>query len=120
MIELDLGAILIGIGIGVLIAAVYVWYLWWSLARHIDTMVDQAVNNNFVGLDIELDQDRFFCYNNKNKEFVCQGNTVQEVRDAFARRYPGKTAYLAGGAPSAIMRFRTELLDLHLEERDGI
>jgi hypothetical protein len=82
-------------------------------------MINQVIQEaeaNLVGIDIEVDQGRYFCYNSENKQFVCQGTTVAEIRTAFQARFPGKTAYLAGGDPRVIAEFRTELLKLGINE----
>ena len=71
---------------------------------------------NLVGLDIELDNGTYFCYNNEDKQFVCQGATVAEIREAFQARFPGKTAYLAGGDPRVVAELKTELLKLGTNE----
>jgi hypothetical protein len=82
-------------------------------------MVDQIIQEaqaDMVGIDIEVDQGRYFCYNSEDKQFVCQGVTVAEIRQAFQARHPGKTAYLAGGDPAVVEQFRTELLKLSTNE----
>jgi HAMP domain-containing protein len=119
MMEIDVGAVLIGAGLALFVVAAYVWYLWRRMARRIDQLVRHAVEDNLVGLDIELERDMFFCYNSKDKQFVCQGATVEEVRRAFGRRYPDKTAYLAGGDPTAVENFKTELLRLATDENSS-
>jgi len=89
------------------------------MARHIDQLVRDAVADSLVGLDIEFDRDTFFCYDSKSKHFICQGATAAEVRAAFGRRYPDKTAYLAGGDPAAVENFKTELLRLATDENSS-
>jgi hypothetical protein len=58
----------------------------------------------------------YFCYNNEDKTFVCQGTTVHEIKQAFQARYPDKIAYLAGGDPAVVEHFKTELLKLEPNE----
>ena len=84
-------------------------------------MVDQIIQEaaaNMVGLEIEVDKDTYFCYNSKDKQFVCQGATASEVREGFYRRFPEKTAYLAGGDPTVVEQFRTELTKLSMNENN--
>ena len=69
-----------------------------------------------IGLDIEVDNGVYFCYNHTDKQFVCQGGTVAEIRKSFGERFPGKTAYLAGGDPAVVDTFKTELLKLSINE----
>lgn len=115
--------ILTAIGIGTLIGfgiiGFYVWYLYQRIKGRVDDMVKQIIQeaeDNMVGLDIEVDKDTYFCYNNEDKQFICQGKTVAEIRQAFQARFPGKTAYLAGGDPRVVEQLKTELLKLAQNE----
>ena len=112
-------AVLIGIGIGCGMVILYAWYLYRDLKGRIDLMIAEVLaeaESNLVGIDIEVDNGVYFCYNNEDKQFVCQGSTVAEIRQAFQDRFPGKTAYLAGGDPIVVAEFRTELLKLGINE----
>ena len=123
---MELMDILTAIGIGTLIGfgivGFYVWILYQRIKGRVDHMVDQIIQeaeSNLVGLDIELDKDTYFCYNSKDKQFICQGKTVAEIRQAFGARFPGKTAYLAGGDPRVVAEFKTELLKLGTNENSS-
>ena len=111
--------ILIGIGIGFGMVVAYAWYLYRDLKSRVDRMIAEVLEEaeaGLIGLDIEVDNGMYFCYNNKDKQFVCQGKTVAEIREGFQRRYPDKTAYLAGGDPAVVTEFKTELLKLAINE----
>lgn len=111
-------AIAIGTLIGFGIVAVYVGISYYGIKRRVDRVVQELLQEaeaNLVGLDIEVDQNTYFCYNTTNKQFVCQGATVSEIRQAFQARFPGKTAYLAGGDEAVVAKFKQELLTLGLE-----
>jgi hypothetical protein len=113
------GTVLIGIGIGVGLLGLYIWVLYQRIRGRVDQMIDQIIQEaeaDIIGLDIELDKNTYFCYNSKDKQFVCQGETVAEIRTAFQARFPGKTAYLAGGDPSVVAELKTELLKLSIDE----
>jgi hypothetical protein len=114
-----IGGILMGIGIGFVVLGLYIWILFQRIKSRVDRMVDQIIQQaeaDLIGLDIEVDKGVYFCYNSKDKQFVCQGNTVAEIRQAFQARHPGKTAYLAGGDPRVVETFKTELLRLGTNE----
>ena len=116
------GGILMGIGIGFVVLGLYIWNLFQRIKGRVDDMVDQIIQeaeSNLVGLDIELDKDTYFCYNSKDKQFICQGKTVAEIRQAFGARFPTKTAYLAGGDPRVVAEFKTELLKLGTNENSS-
>jgi hypothetical protein len=114
--------ILMGIGIGFVMLGIYVWVLYQRIKTRIDRMIQEVVNEaaeTLVGLNIELDRGVYFCYNSEDKQFVCQGTTVSEIRQAFQDRFPGKTAYLAGGDPTVVAQFRTELTELRSNENSS-
>ena len=110
---------LMGLGIGFIALTVYMWILYQRIKSRVDRMIEEIISEaeeNLVGLDIEVDNGVYFCYNNEDKQFVCQGTTVAEIRQAFQDRFPGKTAYLAGGDPAVVEQFRTELKKLSTNE----
>jgi hypothetical protein len=115
-----IGGILMGIGIGFGMIAIYVWFfLYLPIKSRVDRMVDQIIQEaeaDLIGLDIEVDKGVYFCYNSKDKQFVCQGTTVAEIRQVFGERFPTKTAYLAGGDPAVVEHFKTELLKLAIND----
>jgi hypothetical protein len=114
-----IAGIFIVLGIGFMLLVMYVWILYQRIKGRIDDMVDRIINEaeaDLVGLDIEVDQGRYFCYNSEDKQFVCQGATVAEIRTAFQARFPDKTAYLAGGDPRVVAELKTELLKLGINE----
>jgi len=102
----DILNILVGIGMGIL----YAWYQYQRLKSHIDRMIEQAVTEkSSIELDIEVDKGVYFCYNSESKQFVCQGTTALEIRQVLQNRFPNKTAYLVGGDPSIVAKFKAEL-----------
>jgi hypothetical protein len=120
---MELVDILVAVGIGILVGlgmlGLYIWILYQRIRGRVDDMINQIINEaeaDLVGLDIEVDNGVYFCYNNKDKQFVCQGATVAEIRTAFQSRFPDKTAYLAGGDPRVVAELKTELLKLGINE----
>jgi len=113
------GGILMGIGIAFTMLGLYIWILYQRIRGRIDRMIAEVVDEaaaDLVGLEIEVDRGRYFCYDYEDKQFVCQGVTVAEIKQAFEVRFPGKTAYLAGGDPAVVEQFKTELAQLSLHE----
>ena len=117
---LDIVAVLAAvvlIGLGML--GLYVVYVYYKIKGRVDRMIAEVIAEaeaDLIGLDIEVDKGVYFCYNNKDKQFVCQGTTVQEIREGFQKRYPDKTAYLAGGDPAVVTEFKSQLLKLAINE----
>lgn len=114
--------ILMGIGIGLVVLGIYVWVLYQRIKTRVDHMIQEVLDEaaeTLIGIEVELDKGVYFCYNSEDKQFVCQGTTVSEIRQAFQNRFPGKTAYLAGGDPTVVAQFRTELTQLRSNENSS-
>ena len=110
--------VLIGVGIGFAMIVLYAWYLYRDLKARVDQMIQEVLEEaeaGMMGLHIEADNGVYFCYND-DKQFICQGTTVEEIKRAFQARHPDKTAYLAGGDPAVVEYFKTELLRLRTNE----
>jgi hypothetical protein len=123
MIEYDitvlLANIMIGIGLGIGLVTFYVWRVVRKFEDQMQGLVREAIQEveaNLIGLIVEQDGDVIYAYTEKDRQFVCQGATVAEIREGFKSRYPEKTAYLAGGDAALVERFKTELLRLKEKE----
>ena len=123
MIEYDITTIvanaLIGFGLGLAVLAFYVWRTIRRFETELREIVREAVAEteaNMIGLIVEQEGDVIYAYTEQDRQFVCQGATVAEIRAGFRSRYPEKTAYLAGGDAELVERFKTELLKLKEKE----
>jgi hypothetical protein len=123
MIEYDITTIvanaLIGIGIGLAIVTFVVWRIIRRFETDLRAVVREAVAEaeaNMIGLIVEQEGDVIYAYTESDRQFVCQGATVAEIREGFKSRYPEKTAYLAGGDADLVERFKAELTQLKEKE----
>jgi hypothetical protein len=123
MIEYDITTIvanaLIGFGLGLAVLAFYVWRTIRRFETELREIVREAVAEteaNMIGLIVEQEGEVIYAYTEQDRQFVCQGATVAEIRAGFRSRYPEKTAYLAGGDAELVERFKTELLKLKEKE----
>jgi hypothetical protein len=123
MIEYDITTIvanaLIGFGLGLAVLAFYVWRTVRKWETELREVVREAVAEaeaNLIGLIVEQEGDVIYAYTEQDRQFVCQGATVAEIREGFKSRYPEKTAYLAGGDEALVEQFKTELLRLKEKE----
>jgi hypothetical protein len=123
MIEYDITTIvanaLIGFGLGLAVLVFYVWRTIRRFETELRDLVREAVTEaeaNMIGLIVEQEGDVIYAYTEKDRQFVCQGATVTEIREGFKSRYPEKTAYLAGGDEALVERFKTELVKLKEQE----
>lgn len=110
---------LIGIVLGM---GAVVLYIWWTIRRFhsdLDNMVRETlkeVKSSLVGVIIEQDGDQLYVYRDSDRQFLCQGATIAEIRRKFNEQYPDKTAYLSGGDPALIERLKAELKVLKEQE----
>jgi hypothetical protein len=112
---------LIGIGIGLAILAFYIWRIIRKFETDLRAVVREAVAEveaSLIGLVLEQEGGIIYAYTETDRQFVCQGTDLEEIRTGFKSRYPEKTAYLAGGDPELVERFRAELLQAKAKE-DG-
>jgi hypothetical protein len=123
MIEYDITTIvanaLIGFGLGLAVLVFYVWRTIRRFETELREIVREAVAEteaNMIGLIVEQEGEVIYAYTEQDRQFVCQGATVAEIREGFKSRYPEKTAYLAGGDADLVERFKTELLRLKEKE----
>ena len=117
---LVLGA-LIGIGLGVGAVALYVWFVIQRFHDDLEGMVKetlQEVKASLVGLVIEQDGGQLYAYRDSDRQFLCQGADIAEIRRKFQEQYPDKTAYLSGGDPALIERLKAELSKLKEQEKN--
>ena len=123
MIEYDITTIvanaLIGFGLGLAALAFYVWRTIRRFETELREVVREAVAEteaNMIGLIVEQEGGVIYAYTEQERQFVCQGATVAEIREGFKSRYPEKTAYLAGGDEALVERFKQELTQLKEKE----
>lgn len=114
---------LIGIGLGIGLVALYVWWVIQRFHNNLDEMVKNTLDEvraSLVGLFIEQDGDQLYAYRESDRQFLCQGATIAEIRRKFQEQYPDKTAYLSGGDPALIERLKAELAQIkEKEEREN-
>jgi hypothetical protein len=123
MIEYDITALLanimIGIGLGIGLVAFYVWRTVRRFETELRELVREAVAEteaNMIGLIVEQEGGVIYAYTEQDRQFVCQGATVEEIRAGFKSRYPEKTAYLAGGDADLVEHFKQELVKMGIRD----
>jgi hypothetical protein len=113
--------ILIGIGLGIGLVALYVWHIIRKFQAEINKLVKdtvQQVEVNMVAVVLEEDAGQLYCYRESDRQFLCQGATLGEIRKLFGQQYPEKTAYLADGHdPMLLERLKTELENIKQQEK---
>jgi hypothetical protein len=113
--------ILIGLGLGI---GLVVFWIWRTVRRFEDDLrglvrkTIQEVEADMVGIVVEEDAGQLYFYRETDRQFLCQGTTLAEIRSRFNELYPEKIAFLAGGDPALIERLKNELKALKEQEKN--
>ena len=113
--------ILIGLGLGI---GLVVFWVWRTVRRFEDEMrglvreTIKEVEADMVGIVVEEDAGQLYFYRETDRQFLCQGATLTEIRKRFNDMYPEKIAFLAGGDPALIERLKAELKILKEQEKN--
>ena len=112
--EIVLG-IFLGMGLAGLLIYLYVRGLVREVMAELDTHIERAAST-LMPVIVERMNGVIFCYSKEDNQFICQGTTLTEIREAFKSRFPDKTAYLDGGDEELVKELREELKkDLHVK-----
>jgi hypothetical protein len=113
--------ILIGLGLGI---GLVVFWVWRTVRRFEDDLrglvreTIREVEADMVGIVVEEDAGQLYFYRESDRQFLCQGADLMEIRKRFNDMYPEKIAFLAGGDPALIERLRTELKTIKEQEKN--
>ena len=113
--------ILIGLGLGI---GLVVFWVWRTVRRFEDEMrglvreTIREVEADMVGIVVEEDAGQLYFYRETDRQFLCQGSTLMEIRKRFNELYPEKIAFLAGGDPDLIERLKNELKTIKEQEKN--
>jgi hypothetical protein len=106
-------ALLAGMVVGVGLALLYLAYRIKLVMNTLDSYIEEAldqVKDSFITILVEKDNDTYYCYRKEDRQFVCQGKTVAEVKDAFKAVYPDKVAIVSKDTAEYIVaEFKKEL-----------
>lgn len=103
---------LLGAGAGIAVALLYIVYRIRQVIKTLDSAVYnmlEEVESNLVGVVVEKHEDMYRLYRESDKQFICQGTTLQEIRSAFKELYPTKTCYIASGDDAIVEELKLEL-----------
>jgi hypothetical protein len=113
--------ILIGLGLGI---GLVVFWIWRTVRRFEDDLrglvreTIKEVEADMVGIVVEEDAGQLYVYRDTDRQFLCQGADLIEIRKRFSELYPEKIAFLAGGDPALVERLRAELKILKDQEKN--
>jgi hypothetical protein len=106
---ISVGDILIGIGLGIGFSVLVVSWIIDRIASRIEAEILESRSERDIGINVEVDNGIIYCYNSDTDQFLCQGQTLDEIRRIFEERFPNKTAYLNGGDPEIVTQWKKQL-----------
>jgi len=83
----------------------------WRLEKQI-VHIEKSVESEYVILDLEHTDNQYFCYNNKTKDFVCQGQSMPDLVQNFKLRYPTKRGVIYNAKTDAITALDKDLKEV--------
>jgi hypothetical protein len=113
--------ILIGLGLGIGLVVLWVWRTVRRFEDEMRGLVRETIREveaDMVGIVVEEDAGQLYFYRESDRQFLCQGTTLSEIRKKFNDMYPEKIAFLAGGDPALIERLKTELKTIKEQEKN--
>ena len=113
--------ILIGLGLGIGLVVFWIWRVMRRFEEDVRGMVRETIREveaDMVPIVVEEDAGQLYFYRETDRQFLCQGTTLMEIRKRFNEQYPSKIAYLAGGDPVLVERLKNELKALKEQENN--
>ena len=49
---------------------------------------------HIIMMDVDKDKDMFYCYDDRDNSFVCQGRNYEEIVRAFKERFPNRIFFI--------------------------
>jgi hypothetical protein len=112
---------LIGLGLGIGLVVFWIWRTVRRFEEDVRGIVRETIKEveaDMVGIVVEEDAGQLYFYRESDRQFLCQGSTLMEIRKRFNDMYPEKIAFLAGGDPALIERLKNELKTIKEQEKN--
>jgi hypothetical protein len=113
--------ILIGLGLGIGLVVFWIWRTVRKFEDELRGLVRETIREveaDMVGIVVEEEAGQLYVYRETDRQFLCQGADLMEIRKRFNDMYPEKIAFLAGGDPALIERLKAELKALKEQEHN--
>lgn len=111
--EINVTSIIIGVLCGVSIAFLLIYLYVRGLVRGVLGELQeqlQKVEDTMLPVVVERHNGMIFCYEEEGKQFICQGATLTDIKDAIKARFPNRVAFLAGGDTEVVRELREQLV----------
>lgn len=104
--------ILTGIALTFFLVYLYIRNLVHKVLSELDQQISK-VKDKLMPVTIERVNGQLFCYTEEDKQFICQGANMAEIKKAFESRFPDRTAFLSNGEESLLKELREQLKELN-------
>jgi len=114
------------------VAQIVFWYMVFSIVinviklkmntphkQEIDRIINDLETEQLIPLQVELEGNVYLCYNTITKEFVCQGQNIEEILSRFKQRFPGRYCSLSRGDPEVLAVLKQQLKEFN-ESSDSV
>lgn len=99
----------------------------WFVRRWIQNRVAANLHHRMAQLEAEQQRQpiplmveeighTLYSWHTETHDFVCQGNTLEDLRNNFKLRYPGRNAHIAEGSERLLGRLQSELKQIKQNE----
>lgn len=99
----------VGIVVGIGLMILYIAYKFKSILNELDQYIDKTIDSTFLGLIVEKHNDMYRFYRARDNQFICQTNTLDNVRELFSTQFPTKTVYIESGDEVAVNEIKQAL-----------
>ena len=101
--------IVAGVITGILIMVCYAAYRIKMIMNQLDQHIEEVMDTTLMGVTVEHYDGMYRLYQANTNQFICQGATLAEIRQAFSQLFPTKTCYIAGGDAEVVEQLKQEL-----------
>lgn len=115
---MEIGAVITGILVGMAIAILMIYLYIRGLVREVVEELQEHLERaeaSMLPVVVERHNGVIFCYGEEDKQFICQGKDLAEIKSAMKTRFPQKIAYLAGGDEDLVKELREQLVKEKVE-----
>jgi len=104
--------IVIGIMIGMCLAALMIYLYVRGLVKNVESEIMQVLamaRERLLPIIVERVDGTIYCYSKADNQFICQGTTAEEISQAFKARFPERVAVIAGGDDGLVNELSQQL-----------
>ena len=99
----------VGLLLGIGLVLLFIAYETKTLLKKLDSTVEKTLESMFMGVIVEKHGLVYRVYSEKDAKFICQGETVEEIKEAFSKDYPNKVCYITGGDDEVVKELQEAL-----------